>query len=189
MSPKKKKKGNHKNSGRTSSCADSHLWDQLNKLETQNRFSTWFPETTQPNGNTDPRKLGGDIVGPGGPKDTGAVLLDMTDCILLGDIAVSTVDAVKDDQRSGPLVYMTMSGRINKKNEDAQVGFVFDTDGAAAIITELLALTTRFGTEMLIPLIERLVQLETDKNVSIMWLRAALDLAQETVKEAEADGP
>lgn len=133
----------------------------------------------QPTGVADPRKLGGDIAGPGGSRDRGAVFLDTSDCVLLDATNVSTVDAVRQGALSESVIFMTMEGRINKRTDRARVGFMFGPDGAAAIITELLALADRFGAELLDDLTRRLIDLHQGKHVDLHFLRAAIDNAIE----------
>lgn len=133
----------------------------------------------QPSGVADPRRLGGDITGPGGPHDRGMTLLDVTDCVILEAMDVCTVDAVRSGQHGGQVIFMTLDGRINKTRDRVRTGYIFDTDGAAALITELLALADRHGPEMLDDVTRRLTDLYRAKNVDLAWLRAAIDNAME----------
>jgi hypothetical protein len=137
----------------------------------------------QPTGVADPRRLGGDMVGPGGPHDRGAVLLDLTDVVLMDAVDVCTVDAVRAGQLGGQVTFMTLGGRVNHSPDRVQVGFVFDTDGAAALITELLALADRHGPDMLDDVTRRLTALHRDKTIDLAWLRAAIDTAIDTNTE------
>lgn len=116
-------------------------------------------DQAQPTGNADPRKLGGSIIGPGGPHDRGAVLLD----------------SVRDGRSGGQMIYMTLSGRVNKTTDQVQVGYAFGPDGAAALITELLALADRAGADLLDDVTRRLTDLHQSKTVDLHWLRAAID--------------
>ncbi|HYJ33814.1 MAG TPA: hypothetical protein VE326_11395 [Candidatus Binatia bacterium] len=133
----------------------------------------------QPSGASDPRKLGGSMSGPGGPHDRGATVIDATDAILLDYTEVCTIDTVRGGVLGGQAIFMTLDGRINKTTDRVRVGYIFDTDGAAAIITELLALADRFGPEMLDDVTRRLTSLYRDKHVDLAWLRAAIDNAIE----------
>lgn len=146
------------------------------------RRSGWNP---QPNGHTNPRRLGGGIAGPGGPHDQGAVVIDATDTILMDSIDVCVIDQVRDGQSAGRGIYLVVDGRINKTDERARVGIACNTDGAAAVITELLALTYRAGPQMLGDLVDRLVHLDRTGTGSIAWLRAALDLAEEDIQGSD----
>jgi hypothetical protein len=90
---------------------------------------------------SDPRVLrSGGIAGPGGPHDRGAVVVDTTNAVLLDHCDVALVDGAG-------IVAMSLAGRINRSADRAKVLFLFDTDGAAAIITELLGLMGRAGAE------------------------------------------
>lgn len=133
----------------------------------------------QPTGAADPRNLGGGISGPGGSRDRGAVLLDATDAVLMDSVDVATMDAVRAGALGGQIIYMTLGGRINKKTDRANVGFMLPPDGAAAIITELLALADRFGAELLDDVTRRLIDLHQGKHVDLAFLRAAIDNAIE----------
>lgn len=132
----------------------------------------------QPSGCADPRTLGGQIVGPGGPHDRGAVLIDSTDCVLLESMEVCVIDRILDGESQGDSIFMTLQGRVNKSTRQVQVGYIFDADGAAAIITELLALADRCGPSMLTAVVDRLVDLDRNGTSNIAWLRCALDCAQ-----------
>ena len=93
---------------------------------------------------TDPRTLKGSIAGPGGPRDRNAVVVDATHAVLLDDLTVCLVEPHRDGRQTGrPCLAMTLAGRVNHLDETAEVLFLFDADGAAAIVTELLALGAR----------------------------------------------
>lgn len=138
----------------------------------------WGP---QPSGCTDPRRIGGEIVGPGGSRDHGAVVVDTTDCVLLDDMIACPVDQVRMGELAGQAIYMTLGGRINRRQEHAKVGYLFGPDGAAAIITELLALADRCGAELLDDVTRRLTELHQGRHVDLAWLRAAIDNAMEAM--------
>jgi hypothetical protein len=138
---------------------------------------SWNP---QPNGHTNPRRLGGDIIGPGGPNDFGGVVLDCADAILAESFEVAVVDKISADQPTGRDIYLVVDGRINKTRERARVGMMIGTDGAAALVTELLALADRAGPRLLKDITDRLTALDREGYGSIAWLRAALDVAEET---------
>jgi len=124
------------------------------------------------------------MAGPGGSRDKSAVFLDMTDIVLLEEIDVCTVDAVRMGTSNGQAIFATLGGRINKKTDRATVGFMFPPDGAAALITELLALADRFGAELLDDVTRRLIELHQGKHVDLHFLRAAIDNAIEAAEES-----
>lgn len=141
----------------------------------------------QPTGLNDPRRLGGDIAGPSGSRDHGAVVLDTTDAVLLEHTTVCTVDAVRQGAFAEQVIFATLAGRINKKSDHVQVGFLFGPDGAAAIITELLALGDRFGAELLSDMTRRLTDLHQGKHVDLRFLRAAIDNAIDAAEDAAGE--
>lgn len=96
--------------------------------------------------NTDPRFLGGSIAGPGGPHSVNQHVLDVSNSVLLDATDVALVGPVRDGVLDeAPVLFMVLSGRINKSKDRAQVGFLFGMDGAAALITELVGLAGRAG--------------------------------------------
>lgn len=99
-------------------------------------------------GPTDPRLPGGDIAGPGGPHDRDGVILDTGRAVLLDYCEVATLALGRYTAGGAEAevgIGMVLAGRINKTKEQARVLFLFDTDGAAAIISELMAVATRHG--------------------------------------------
>lgn len=136
----------------------------------------------QPTGIADPRNLGGSIHSFGGPRERSAALLDLTDVVLLESMECCTVDNVRRGELQEQAIFLTLKGRINNKTDYVNVGFVFGPDGAAALITELLALADRFGAELLSDVTTRLTELHQEKNVDIHFLKAAIDLVIEGEK-------
>ncbi len=113
-------------------------------------------------GSTDPRKAGGTIAGPGGPKDKNAVVLSTENAILLEDTMVAEVETYRGGEPSDHVIGMTLAGRINKTGDHAEILYLFDADGAAAIITELLGLATRMGPEVIDYMLERIETMQDD---------------------------
>jgi hypothetical protein len=115
----------------------------------------------------DPRNLGGKIIGPGGPHDQAGVVLDTRNAILLRECVVSTLDF---EETGNSVIAMALSGRINRTQDHAEVMFLFGTDGAAAIITELMALLGRAtgvdSTALLEDIFERISKLREDGNLT-----------------------
>lgn len=91
---------------------------------------------------TDPREIRGAIVGDGGAHETGGVILDTRNAVLLQDVTVSTVDP-SSGGRGKEYFAMLLAGRVNQTQDNAEVLFIMNTDGAAALVTELLALLVR----------------------------------------------
>lgn len=134
----------------------------------------------QPTGIANPRKLGGSIHSFGGPRERGASLLDLTDVVLMESMEICTVDNVRRGLLQEQAIFMTLKGRINKTTDYVNVGFIFGPDGGAALISEILALADRFGTDLLSDLTLRLATLHQEKNIDLHFLKAAIDVALET---------
>jgi hypothetical protein len=115
----------------------------------------------QPTGVVDPRRLGGDMAGPGGSHDRGAVFLDLTDVVLLESTDVCVVDAVRQGELNEPVIFMVLEGRINKRTDRARVGY------------------DRFGAALLDDVTRRLTELHQGQHVDLAFLRAAIDNAIE----------
>ena len=114
---------------------------------------------------TDPRPLKGSIAGPGGPHDRHGVVLDATNAVLLDSVHVSAVQTARGSVRDDAIA-LQLAGRVNKSRDRVEVLFLFDVDGAAAIVTELLALANRMDAGELASLIRsRLNQLDADGNL------------------------
>lgn len=119
---------------------------------------------------TDPRRIPGSMAGPGGPHDRGGVVLDARNAVLLETVDVSTVDPERGG-RGKPAVALVLGGRINQTQHRASVLFLFGSDGAAAIVTELLALLGRATPgldpdQVLADITERMARLRADGNLS-----------------------
>lgn len=145
----------------------------------RNLVSGDLQKLIQPTGIANPRKLGGSISSFGGPREQGTSLLDLTDVVLMESIEVCTVDNVRRGMLQEQAIFMTLKGRVNKTTDYVNVGFVFGSDGGAALITEILALADRFGTELLSDITMRLVTLHKEKNIDLHFLKAAIDVALE----------
>jgi hypothetical protein len=136
----------------------------------------------QPTGNANPLNYGKvSISGPGGPRDEGGVILDTTDAIILESMDVATVDQFSKNEELGPAIFMTLNGRVNKKQDYVQIGYLFGTDGAAALITELLAVCSRFGMQAVTDVVDRLITLGKEGNIELAVLKTAMDIAFEEV--------
>lgn len=116
---------------------------------------------------TDPRKIRGSMAGPGGPHDRSGVILDARNAVLLETCDVSTLDP--ESARGQSAIAMVLGGRINRTQDRASVLFLFGTDGAAAVITELMALMGRAGVDsraLLADVETRLARLRAEGNLS-----------------------
>jgi hypothetical protein len=112
---------------------------------------------------TDPRTLGGDIIGDDAdPHAENAVDIDITKAVLLGDVHVTIMG---NRQTLDPILCMLLSGRVNKSEDRAKVLYLFDTDGAAAIVSELIAMASRMGPSFRDDLMARVEQLIEDGDI------------------------
>ena len=91
---------------------------------------------------TDPRKIPGSMAGPGGPHDIGGVVLDARNAVILDTVDVSTIDPDRGG-RGQSAIALILGGRINQTKTRASVLFILGTDGAASIVTELIAIYGR----------------------------------------------
>lgn len=108
----------------------------------------------------DPRKTGGDIAGPGGPHDRDSVIVDTTNAVLLDASTVVEVESTAN----GPVLAMLLEGRINHSTDRARNLYLMNEDGAAALVTELMALAHRMGPEFGERFMQRLQNLiDTDR--------------------------
>lgn len=106
----------------------------------------------------DPRKLGGGITDVAGdPTAQGGAVIDTRNSVLLDGVEVALVDDVVRPPASSRPTYLAMElrGRVNRSSDRAEVLYLFDEDGAAAIISELIGLATRIGPEFAERLMER----------------------------------
>jgi hypothetical protein len=91
----------------------------------------------------DPRKSGGDIAGPGGPHDRDSVIVDTTNAVILDHSTVTQVETLT----GAPALAMLLEGRIARTPDRARNLYLMNEDGAAALVTELIALAHRMGPE------------------------------------------
>ena len=95
------------------------------------------------------------VAGPGGPYSRGEHVVDATAAVLLDDITVVMVGAV-DSSGVAARVGLELGGRINKSTRRSSTLYLMDSDGAAAIIAELIGLANRAGGDYLAELHDRL---------------------------------
>lgn len=118
-------------------------------------------------GSDNPREAGGEIVGDtSDPYARNSVAIYTQNAILLDGATVSIIEQASDNSE---MIAMALTGRINRKSKRSSILYVFDEDGAAAIITELSTLAHRAG-----------------------WgnrLKAAVDRRQATLKAFSPLGP
>jgi hypothetical protein len=105
-------------------------------------------------------KFMGAMVGP--DQD---VVLDTSNAVLLDGLEVCLVGPPRDATSDQDiLLAMRLDGRVNKSPDRASIMFLFDEDGAATIISELLALATRIGPAFATALMARLEALQSEPS-------------------------
>lgn len=106
----------------------------------------------------DPRKLGGGITDVAAdPNARAGAIIDTRNAVLLDGVEVSLVDEAPRPPATAraPYLALELRGRVNRSSDRAEVLYLFDEDGAAAIISELVGLATRIGPEFAERLLER----------------------------------
>lgn len=90
--------------------------------------------------------LGGSIAGPGGPYSVGDVVIDTSNAVLLDACEVAVVGGVRGGVLDPkPITALVLRGRVNKSDRRAEVLYLLNEDGAAGIVTELVAVAQRAG--------------------------------------------
>lgn len=114
---------------------------------------------------SDPRTVGGAISGPGGAYDEDAVVLDITNAVVLEACEVAIMGAVRKGVLDPkPISALVLRGRINKTETRVQILFLMNEDGAAGIVTQLVGLSARagWGPEFLERVQERMASMPVD---------------------------
>ncbi len=108
----------------------------------------------------DPRALGGDIAGPGGPHDLNAVVVETTDAVLLDHMTVSIMHLGRRDEpgKVEHAVGLLLEGRVNKTRDRTRVLYLVNADAAAALLTELVGLASRARADGLTDLADEFVR-------------------------------
>lgn len=101
-------------------------------------------------------KFMGAMVGPG--ED---VVLDTSKAVLLDGLEVCLVGPPRDaSSEQDVMLAMRLDGRVNRTEDRTSILYLFNEDGAAAIISQLLDLATRIGPVFATSLMDRLNQLQ-----------------------------
>lgn len=129
-------------------------WSKNNLIREVERLRAVLYEHADTPGD-EPTVDGGDLVDPiGDPHARGNVLIDVRKAVLLDTINVSLVDTKRQDDP--PHLAMLLAGRRNYADHRVQQLYLLNEDGAAGIVSELVALATRIGPEFAARLIARL---------------------------------
>lgn len=94
-----------------------------------------------------PTDAGGSIIGldDTSPHARHGVVIDPRKAVLLENVDVVLIEPHRAGRHSDAVLGLLLAGRINKSTEHSSVLYLFDADGAAAIISELTGLATRIG--------------------------------------------
>ena len=97
---------------------------------------------------TDPTGVPGTIVGPGldDPYSRDSVVVDTSNAVLLDSTVAAIVHLTRNGQPGADAIGLTLAGRINQRRDRAEVLYLLDEDGAAALIAELIGVTARAGS-------------------------------------------
>lgn len=124
----------------------------------------WLANARREPGGTDPRRAPGSIAGPGGPHERDSVVVDAANAVLFEGMEVTVINAIRSDGvlDPDPQLAMELYGRINQTQDRARIVFLFGADGAAAIVSQLMALAARHLPEYHDLLAERVDELLKD---------------------------
>lgn len=103
---------------------------------------------------TDPTGVPGTIVDPvEDPYGRNTVVVDSRNAVLL-DHTAAAIAHVTRAGKPDDAIALTLAGRVNQRTERAEVLFLTDLDGAAALVAEVLGVAYRAG---LFPKLDRLI--------------------------------
>ncbi len=85
---------------------------------------------------------GGTVDVAGDPYARGGVLIDARGAVLMDNSEVVLVDTKADEPVA---MILRLGGRINYSTERADTAYLINTDGAAAIVSEVIGLAGRAG--------------------------------------------
>lgn len=91
----------------------------------------------------DPPTSGGNMVDVAGdPHARGGVVIDARNAVLMDELDVCLVDT---KQNEPPAMLLMIQGRVNYQTRRTRQAFLFGSDGAAGLATQLIALAGRAG--------------------------------------------
>lgn len=83
-------------------------------------------------------------------------VIETRNAVLMDNVEVVLVEDMIPDRK---MVGLWLAGRINRSSDRAEVLYLFDVDGAAAIVAELMGLVRRAGPDLEAALDRRLQEL------------------------------
>ena len=91
----------------------------------------------------DDARSGGNLVDVAGdPFARSGVVIDAREAVLLDEMDVSLVDTKRDEP---PAMALLLAGRVNYANRRTRQLYLFGPDGAAGLVTQIVALAQRAG--------------------------------------------
>jgi hypothetical protein len=91
----------------------------------------------------EPRSGGDSVDVAGDPYARGGVVMDTRGAVLMDANEVILVDLKRPDDP--PAMALIIEGRVNLKAERVKQMYLFGTDGAAGLVTEIIGLAQRAG--------------------------------------------
>jgi hypothetical protein len=124
---------------------DLMQWDKADLVKELTRVRAVIREGVRKAVSDDPRETDKQdrIIG-GSPHGHGDALVDARETVLLDEVEVVLVDTKRGDEET-PVMMLTLGGRINYSRDRVKHGYLFGADGAAGIVSELIALAHRAG--------------------------------------------
>ena|SRR5438309_8328143 len=93
----------------------------------------------------DPRELGGDIAGPGGPFDFGEFVIDASKALIVDYQDVAKIDPEQGARGVDDAFAFLFAGRINQTTDRAKVMLLGNLDFMAALTTQIYGVAERAG--------------------------------------------
>lgn len=123
--------------------ADLMQWSKPALVNELNRLRAVTREHAEQIHSDSPDVTNTPIMG-GSPRGRGDALLDTRGAVLLDHTEVVLVDREPGSGKP-PAAMLVLSGRVNFERRRSQTAYLFGTDGAAAIVSELTELAARAG--------------------------------------------
>ena len=129
-------------------------WSKNDLVREVERLRAVLHEHSERRGDEPTRVSGSMVDVAGDPHARGGVLLDARAAVLMDAVDVCLVDSKRD---TDPIfLALQLAGRVNTRDERATHLYLFDEDGAAAIVSELVGLAARIGPDFAARLIDRM---------------------------------
>lgn len=122
---------------------DLNDWGKRALVAEVQRLRAITREMARPVVEDDPREVSGaDVVDVAGdPHASGGVLFDARNAVLLDAMEVLLVDDMRPTE--SVRMFMVLRGRVNHSDDRIEHGYLYGTDGAAALVSQIIGLATR----------------------------------------------